>query len=91
MTRKMASRCDNRRFEESINYTCTTCTGAYLPNTITEDEALSQQQKLHHKAKGYLAALEEIIDQLKSAGPCPLDGENAIMNIKERLAALSRR
>ena len=88
MARKMASRCDNQRFEESINYTCT---GAYLPNTITEDEALSQQQKLHHKAKGHLAALEEIIDQLKSAGPCPLDGENAIMNIKERLAALSRR
>ena len=88
MARKMASRCDNRRFEESINYTCT---GAYLPNTITEDEALSQQQKLHHKAKGHLAALEEIIDQLKSAGPCPLHGENAIMNIKERLAALSRR
>jgi hypothetical protein len=55
----MASRCDNRRFEESINYTCT---GAYLPNTITEDEAASQQQKLHHKAKGHLAALEEIID-----------------------------
>ena len=88
MARKMASRCDNRRFKESINYTCT---GASLPNTITEDEALSQQQKLHHKAKGHLAALEEIIDQLKSAGPCPLHGENAIMNIKERLAALSRR
>jgi hypothetical protein len=88
MARKMASRCDNRRFEESINYTCT---GAYLPNTITEDEALSQQQKLHHKAKGHLAALEEIIDQLKSAGPCPLDGENVIMNINERLAALSHR
>ena len=88
MARKMASRCDNRRFEESINYTCT---GAYLPNTITEDEALSQQQKLHHKAKGHRAALEEVIDQLKSAGPCPLDVENAIMNIKERLAALSRR
>jgi hypothetical protein len=59
MVRKMASRGNNRRFKESVNYSCI---GAYLPNTITEDEALSPQQKLHHKVKGHLAALEEIID-----------------------------
>jgi hypothetical protein len=53
--------------------------------------ALSQQQRLHQKAKTHLSALEEIIDQLKAAGPCPLDDDNAILNIRERLADLSRR
>lgn len=52
---------------------------------------MSQQQRRHHEAKDHLSALKEIIDQLKNDGPCPLDGDNAILNIREQLEGLSRR
>jgi len=52
---------------------------------------MTKQQKLHRQAIKHLAALEEIIDELKSAGPCDLDGSNAILNVRERLLGLSQR
>jgi hypothetical protein len=33
----------------------------------------------------------DIIDRLKSTCPCPLDGDNALMNIRERATALANR
>jgi hypothetical protein len=35
--------------------------------------------------------LKDIIDQLKNLGPHELDGDNALLNVRERLASLSRR
>ena len=49
---------------------------------------MTQQQKLHAKASDAIRALETAIDNLKSAGPCPLDGNNALRNIEERLRAI---
>ena len=52
---------------------------------------MTKQQKLHQRAGKHLAELESILDQLKAAGPCPLDDDNALLNIRERLASLARR
>lgn len=52
---------------------------------------MTKQQKLHRRAIKHLAEIEGIIDQLKTEGPCRLDGDNAIMNIRERLGGLERR
>ena len=52
---------------------------------------MSKQQRLHQKAIKHLAEVEAIIDDLKAAGPCPLDGDNALANVRQRLADLSRR
>lgn len=52
---------------------------------------MTKQQKLHQKALTHLEALEQIIDALKEAGPCPLDRSNAALNIRDRLASLAQR
>ena len=52
---------------------------------------MSAQQTLHEKASGHLEDLKRIVDQLKGAGECPLDGWNALMNIQARAIALSSR
>jgi hypothetical protein len=52
---------------------------------------MSKQQTLHEKAARHLEDLKRIVDQLKNAGECPLDGWNALMNIQERANALSKR
>jgi hypothetical protein len=46
---------------------------------------------LHTKAIKYLGGLQDIIDQLKMLGDHPLDGDNTLLNIRERLEFLSRR
>ena len=51
---------------------------------------MSEQQDLHHKASSLISKLEWIIDQIKIAGPCPLDGKNALMNIAEKLDSIVR-
>ena len=43
------------------------------------------------KAIKYLGGLQDIIDQLKMLGDHPLDGDNTLLNIRERLEFLSRR
>lgn len=52
---------------------------------------MTTQQELQRLAIEHLERLKELIDALKEAGPCPRDGWNALSNIQERLAALSRR
>ncbi len=49
------------------------------------------QRTLHAKALKCFGELKDIIDQLKNLGPHELDGDNALLNILERLEALSRR
>ncbi|MEH2480183.1 uncharacterized protein YukE [Nitrobacteraceae bacterium AZCC 2146] len=52
---------------------------------------MTKQQKLHSKAARYLRDLETIIDNLKHAGSCKLDGDNAILNVKDQLRHLAQR
>lgn len=52
---------------------------------------MSKQQTLHAKAIKCLCEMEKIIDELHRAGPCPLEGWNALLNTKRRLQALSNR
>ncbi len=52
---------------------------------------MSKQRTLHERAGRHLEDLKRIVDQLKNAGECPLDGWNALMNIRERANALSQR
>lgn len=52
---------------------------------------MSKQQTLHRKALQHIRTLEGLIDQMKAAGPCPLDGDNALLNTKSRLEQLARR
>jgi hypothetical protein len=49
------------------------------------------QRTLHFKAIKCFGELKGIIDQLKNLGPHELDGDNALLNIREWLEALSRR
>jgi hypothetical protein len=49
------------------------------------------QQKLHAEALKHLRDLEAIIDALKAAGPCDLDGDNAILNVQDWLIQLAGR
>ena len=52
---------------------------------------MTTQQRLHSKAVKHLRSLSEIIDDLKDAGRCELDGDNAILNVKEQLVGLAQR
>lgn len=49
---------------------------------------MTRQQKLHAEATNAIRRLESAIDGLKSAGPCPLNGNNALRNLEERLRAI---
>lgn len=53
-----------------------------------EKRTMSQQQGLHAQALTDLRDLKAIIDQLESLGPCPHDGNNALLNIHEHLRGL---
>jgi hypothetical protein len=50
-----------------------------------------KQRDLHAKAIKRFDELEKLIDQMKQAGPHPLDGWNALMNTKEQIEGLARR
>ncbi len=52
---------------------------------------MTRQQKLHRRLRVELLELEELIDKLKAAGPCELDGPNALQNVRERLHGLAGR
>jgi hypothetical protein len=49
------------------------------------------QRTLHSKALRCFGELKDIIDQLKNLGPHELDGDNALLNVREWLESLSRR
>ncbi|WP_372394006.1 hypothetical protein ABMY26_00860 (plasmid) [Azospirillum sp. HJ39] len=52
---------------------------------------MTKQQNLHRAGMSAVADLEKLIDRLKEAGPCPLDGRNALMNLLQRIeGALNR-
>ncbi|WP_372400749.1 hypothetical protein ABMY26_36395 (plasmid) [Azospirillum sp. HJ39] len=52
---------------------------------------MTKQQNLHRAGLSAVADLERLIDRLKEAGPCPLDGRNALMNLRQRIeGALNR-
>lgn len=48
-------------------------------------------QELHAKAKSHWPELEKIIDELKRCGPHSLDGNNALLNVRQWLRDLSVR
>lgn len=52
---------------------------------------MTKQRKLHGRALKHFQDLEVIIDELKAAGPDNLDGDNAILNVRERLNQLAGR
>lgn len=52
---------------------------------------IDKHRALHREGLDHVAALEQIIDQLKGLGPHPLDGHNALHNLREHLDQLSRR
>lgn len=52
---------------------------------------MTDQRALHDEALAHLDELEKVIDLLKHAGPHPLDGNNALLNIAERSEHLARR
>ncbi|WP_316232947.1 hypothetical protein [Bradyrhizobium sp. SZCCHNPS2010] len=52
---------------------------------------MTTQKRLHSKAVRHIRELDEIIDKLKDAGPCQLDGDNAMLNVKDRLVYLAQR
>ena len=49
---------------------------------------MTKQQDLHHKGLKHTDALEKIIDELKSLGPCPLDMRNALLNLEQHIRCL---
>lgn len=49
------------------------------------------QQRLHAKALKHFRDLENLIDALKQAGPCELDGNNALLNTRQWLRQLAGR
>lgn len=49
---------------------------------------MTRQQKLHAEATSAIRRLEAAIDGLKNAGPCPLNGNNALRNLEECLRAI---
>lgn len=52
---------------------------------------MTKQQNLHRVGLSAVADLERLIDRLKEAGPCPLDGRNALMNLREQVQGLLNR
>ena len=52
---------------------------------------MSKQRDLHNEAIDHLNAVKAIVDQLKNLGPCPMDLDNALLNIRERAVALADR
>lgn len=52
---------------------------------------MTKQQNLHRAGLSAVADLERLIDRLKEAGPCPLDGRNGLMNLRERVEGLLNR
>ncbi len=52
---------------------------------------MSKQQDLHRTGLTAVADLERIIDRLKDAGPCPLDGRNALLNLRQHVEGLLNR
>ena len=52
---------------------------------------MTRQQKLHAKARKHFRDLEAIIDGFKAAGPCRLDGNNALLNTQHWLRQLAGR
>jgi hypothetical protein len=52
---------------------------------------MSEQQKIHRRAIEALNRIEAAIDEIKRLGPDPRDGNNALMNINERLLGLAGR
>lgn len=52
---------------------------------------MTKQQKLHAKALKRFRDLENIIDDLKAAGPCEQDGNNALLNTRDWLRQLAGR
>ncbi|MCG5239563.1 hypothetical protein MCW82_07245 [Azospirillum doebereinerae] len=52
---------------------------------------MSKQQTLHRKGLSAVTQLATVIDGLKAAGPCPLDGRNAITNLRQQIEGLLNR
>lgn len=52
---------------------------------------MTKQQNLHRAGLSAVADLEKLIDRLKEAGPCPLDGRNALMNLRQHVEGLLNR
>lgn len=52
---------------------------------------MSKQQNLHRTGLAAVAYLERIIDDLKAAGPCPMDGQNALLNLRQQIEGLLNR
>ena len=57
----------------------------------TQAEKDKRIQKLDDEARNMWPKIEKIIDELKGLGPHSLDGDNALMNVREWLQQLSRR
>lgn len=49
---------------------------------------MSKQTDLHSAGIDHTNAIKTIIDDLKSLGPCPMDGWNALRNLEERVRSL---
>lgn len=64
---------------------------------MIDTENMSQAEKdskirdLHQEASAMWPKIERIIDDLKVLGPHSLDGENALMNIRNWLDQISKR
>lgn len=52
---------------------------------------MTKQQNLHRAGLSAVADLEKLIDRLKEAGPCPLEGRNALMNLRQQIEGLLNR
>ncbi len=58
---------------------------------MNQREKDERVRELHTQAGKYWLKFEIIIDELKELGPHSLDGDNAILNIREHLHQLSNR
>ena len=56
--------------------------------STTKDERI---RELHQEAGKHWPMIEAIIDELKSLGPHSLDGDNALLNVRDWLYQLSKR
>ncbi|RJF81095.1 hypothetical protein D3877_12790 [Azospirillum cavernae] len=52
---------------------------------------MTKQQKLHQAGLAAVTKLETVLDGLKAAGPCPLDGRNAVLNLRQQVEGLLNR
>lgn len=52
---------------------------------------MTKQQNLHRAGLDAVAKLETVIDTLKTVGPCPLDGRNALLNLRQQIEGLLNR